>query len=351
MAYKICGDFGNVAAKAATQNNDVVIRNAAVQYDGQDDELYSLGLFAGDGAGSDQRSEVGESVRIALDDTEWIVGEAAYRVAVKSRQKTTYSRYGTEEWRALVAATFAALYPNRSDTIELTYNIPVALIRQKFHYELNEIFAGNWNVFYQGRDLNFFVDPDTISMVPEGFGSLCYMCLKESGRDFLDRELAGSRVVVFDFGGFTLDIMTFDALSIGSYNESVTSGIIDVRNAVSRAIKRRWQRSEIPSHVLNEIIRTKQYQHKNETFDVSGIVDDALVDLMDDALRVWNEDLGGGVDYQAVIISGGGGPIIGPLLAAQLDHDIRIIPEGEAHRANALGMMRYERFRKIQAQH
>jgi hypothetical protein len=62
--------------------------------------------------------------------------------------------------------------------------------------------------------------------------------------------------------------------------------------------------------------------------------------LMKDALRAWQEELAGGADYDTVIVTGG--PVIGPLLAPQLNHgDVRIIPEGEAHPANTWGSLRH----------
>jgi len=58
-------------------------------------------------------------------------------------------------------------------------------------------------------------------------------------------------------------------------------------------------------------------------------------------------NVGGGADYDAVIITGGGGPVIGPLLEPQLGHgDVRIIKEGYAHLANALGALRHRQFKR-----
>jgi short-subunit dehydrogenase involved in D-alanine esterification of teichoic acids len=52
-----------------------------------------------------------------------------------------------------------------------------------------------------------------------------------------------------------------------------------------------------------------------------------------------------------VIITGGGGPDIGLLLAPQLNHgDVRIIPEEEAHLANAWESLRHRKFKRKYAQ-
>jgi hypothetical protein len=58
----------------------------------------------------------------------------------------------------------------------------------------------------------------------------------------------------------------------------------------------------------------------------------------------------GGVDYDTVIVTGRG-PVIGPLLAPQLNHgDVRIISEGEVHLANAWGSLRHRKLKREYAQ-
>ena len=344
--YEVGGDIGNWGAKVVRDGKSVVIRNVAVPYDGSDDALHALGLF---GASSgEQNDALTESARIRIGDQEWVVGEQAYEIGVKSFERTTYSRYGTDEWYALVAAAFAKLYSKRSGMIALTFSLPVSQFRAGRHPEIKEMLAGAWEIEYEDRMLNYEVPADLVDMVPEGFGSLAYMCLAENGKKFVDRDLAGSRVAIFDFGGYTLDINTYNSLNLGPFNESITTGLINVRNEINRSLKRQYNRGDVPGNILDDVIRTGQYRHAGGgPDDVSGIVDAALIGLMKDALRAWNEDLGSGADYDTVIISGGGGPVIGPLLAPQLNHgDIRIIPAGEAHLANAWGSLRHRKFKR-----
>jgi hypothetical protein len=348
--YEVGGDFGNYAAKIVRDGKASVIRNVAMPYDGSDDALRALDLFGG--MGNEQTIRPGEpiteSARVRMGEQEWIVGELAYQMGVKRFERTTYSRYGTEEWYALVAASFVSLYSKRSGAIALTFSLPVSQFRAGRHHEIKEMLEGTWEIGYEGRTLTYEVIPDMVDMIPEGFGSLGYLCLSESGKRFIDRKLAESRVVVFDFGGYTLDVNSYDALSLGPYNESLTTGLIHVRNEVNRQLKRAYNRGDVPSNVLDGVIRTGQYKHAGgEPESVQHIVDNALMGLLNDARRVWLEDLDNGVDYDTVIITGGGGPVIGPLLAPQLDHrDVRIIPEGEAHLANALGSLRHRKFKR-----
>lgn len=348
--YEVGADYGNWGAKVVREGAAVVIRNVAVPYDGRDDELHALGLF---GELPGERSSHGDepptdSVRLGLGGQEWIVGELAYEMKLKTHERTTFSRYGTDEWYALVAASLVRLYGKRSGVIAMTFSLPVSQFRAGRHHEVQDMLVGKWEVEHEGKKLTYEIPAEMLQLVPEGFGSLAYQCLSESGKRFADRDLAESRVIIFDFGGYTLDIGTYHTLRMGPYNESITTGLINVRNAVNRGLKRRYNRPDAPGRVLDQVIRSRQYKHAGGGYeDVGDIVDAALIDLMKDALRVWQEELDGGVDYDTVILTGGGGPVIGPLLAPQLGHaDIRIIPEGEAHLANAWGSLRHRKFKR-----
>lgn len=359
--YEVGADFGNWGSKAVRyrhDSNDVattVIRNAVLPYDGSDDVLHELGLFGGAfGETTSRNGDVPtDSVRFSSGGQTWIVGDVAYDLGLTRDGATTFSRYGTEEWNILVAATFLQLYSKRSGAIALTFSLPVTAFRQDLHTEVAyELTKEPWQVEYEEKLLTYEVLPDMISVIPEGFGSLCYECLSESGKRFSNRELAEGRVAILDFGGFTFDINTYDGLGIGPVNDSFNSGLIHVRKRVNSAIKSRFRRdTDITSKQLDRIIRTKRYsQSGGDEVDVGDIVDRALAELMKVALDKWSIELGNGYDYDAVIITGGGGPIIGPLLEPQLNHsNVIIIPEGQAHLANAVGSLRHRRFMRLTA--
>lgn len=348
--YEIGGDYGNWGAKVVRDGLSVVIRNVAYRTNGSDDAIRNLDAFAGHFNGAHQNGT--ESARFIFGNQEWIVGEAAYEHNLKAQSETSYSRYGTDEWYALIAASFVKLYSKRSGTVALTFSMPVSQFRAGRKDEIKDMLVGEWNVEIDGKRLSYEVMPEMLEMVPEGFGSLAYLTIADNCKKFADRTLTTNRIALFDFGGFTLDILTFEEFRPAAYNESLTSGLLDVRSKVNRELKRRYNRGDVPDKILDEVIRTGQYKHSGFTPEsVKDIVDDALVELMKDALRVWQQDLGSGADIDTVIISGGGGPILGPALMPQLRHgDVRIIPEGEAHLANATGALRFRKFRRAMAQ-
>lgn len=347
--YDVCADIGNWGAKVVREGQATVIRNVAIAYDGSDDDFQEAVSFSNNAKGKGDGEIKTESARFWLGEQQWVVGEDAYNINARAQSETSYSRYGSPEWYALIAASFLKLY-KRSGTIALTFSMPVSQFRAvvddgsggavRQRDRVAEMLAGTWDITAEdGKRLVFEIDPDQIDMIPEGAGSVAGLCIHPSGRSWIDEKLKDSKKVVFDFGGFTLDVLTFAGLKPLDYNRSLTSGLINVRNTVEAKIMDRFMRGNMPPTVIDEVIRTGRYKHAGgNPVSVKDIVDGALVTLMKDALRVWREDLGNGADYDTVIITGGGGPVLGPLLKPQLGHgDVRIIPAGEAHLANAWG--------------
>jgi hypothetical protein len=265
-------------------------------------------------------------------------------------QQTSYARYGQEEWFALIAGTLALLL-GRSAEISLTFSLPVGVFKSGRHHEIGQMLTDDeWHVWFDGKKLTFSISPEELLLIPEGVGAMSYLMLKPSGKGFRSdgRKYAETRTVIFDFGGYSLDVLTMNELQPGRFNESIDMGMIDVRNRVNAMLKDSFMRGDLEGAVLDEVIRTRQYSHRGDLpVDVSSFVNEAVLELMRRAVLVWQQSLGGGDDVNNVIIAGGGGPIVGDLLKAQLDHSsVTIIEDGTAHLANVLGAQAYRNLRR-----
>jgi hypothetical protein len=284
-----------------------------------------------------------EQLLIALNGGEILaLGDSAFELGSSQHQRVGYARYDNPEFPWLVAGLLAKLYPNAGGDILLTFSLPIDSFGQA--QEQVERLTGHWQVEYNDgqntTNLNFTVEPDNV--VPEAFGSLCYFILAVDGSRFVDLEMAEGKVAVIDIGGYTTDVLTFNALEIGTVHSSVERGIINVRNDVNAAIKRQFRRSDLPTPNLDKIIETGEYKHAGETYNVDDIVESALWELTDGVLDIWQNQLEGGVDYDAVVLTGGGAPLVSPTLLGNLRHsNIKCIPRDEAHLANAIGAYRY----------
>jgi hypothetical protein len=355
-------DNGNWGNKALGRAEHTTIRNVLVDFDGTTEEFEELCEVA------ERSKEEGDiptdSVLLTLEGHQRIAGELGYLVDRHAQSKTGNDRFGSQEWHEMVAAGLTMLHPKKSCRIGLTYSIPVSQFRANISVQdkrgtwhemkkrdyVRNLLCRTWEVERNGRELTYEILPDLFELVPEGYGTLASLCIAENGRRFTDRTLAESRVILVDIGGITTDILTFGKLQPLDYAESLTTGLIHVRNKVERAIVRRFNRDNVPPKILDQIIQTKKYAHAGYApVDVSDIVEDATSKLVDDVLRVWTEELGRGADYAGVVFGGGGGPVIAPIIERQIDHgNIYFIPRGQAHDANARGM-KYRRMMQLYA--
>jgi hypothetical protein len=270
------------------------------------------------------------------------LGDSAFELGRVQHQRAGYARYDSPEYPWLVAGLLAKLYPTAGGDIELTFSLPVDGFARAG--EQLERLAGEWQVeYYNGHEtanLNFTVNPQNV--VPEAFGSLCYWILSVDGSKFIDLELAEGAVAVVDIGGYTTDVLTFRTLDLGPVYGSVERGVINVREDINAAIKRQFQRSDLKTPAIDQVIETKRYKHAGREYDVADIVDAALWNLTDGVLDIWINRLENGVDYDGVILTGGGSSLIAPYLLPHLEHDnIKVVPRDQAHLANAIGAYRY----------
>ena len=286
---------------------------------------------------------VKDQLVIRLDGGERLaLGESAYELGRVQHQRAGYARYDSPEYPWLVAGLLAKLYPTAGGEIALTFSLPVDGFSRA--EEQIERLSGRWQVEYDDghevSNLSFIVRPERA--VPEAFGSLCYYVLSSDGSAFIDLELAEGSVAIVDIGGYTTDVLTFRTLDLGPVYGSVERGIINVREDINAAIKRQFLRSDLKTPALDQIIETRQYRHAGQVHDVGEIVDGALWDLTNGVLDIWTNRLEGGVDYDAVIFTGGGTPIIAPKLLPHIQHaNVKVVPRDEAHLANVIGAYRY----------
>jgi hypothetical protein len=357
--YSVSADVGNWAAKGCRDGQTVVIRNSVTEYDSASAAVHDLEVF-GSNARETYGSGMTDSVLMQVEDRTWLVGAAAETVKIMTQEATGYERYGSYPWYILFLATLYKLLGNNSAEVALTFSMPVSQFKadraaqsdeDRVIPRVIEDLAGVHTVIDNGQRIHYEVLEENIMMLPEGLGALCYWILSDDGRHFTNKELAGSRIVLFDIGGYTTDILTWSALKPDFFNTSIELGLIDVRNAVNEQIKARYNRPDVPLNILDRIITTRQYKHAgSKPKDVGDVVDTAMADLTGRILRAWQQQLGSGIDFDAVLIAGGGAPSVGKQLAPQLNHaNIDILPQGEAHIANAAGALRYRKFKQAYA--
>jgi hypothetical protein len=284
---------------------------------------------------------------VEMDGGRWAVGQTAAALSRNPRAEVGYARYDQPEFKVMIAALLGELYPSRGGEVALTFSLPVdGFGRSK---QVIKTLAGEWQFRYKGRDHRFTIPSDSIWAVPEAFGSLCYFALTADGKDIANIDLTEQRVAVIDVGGFTTDVLTFRELDLQSTFGSVEQGILDVQRSINRSLKREFNRGDLDHRDLQAMLLNGtgryKYRHAGRAHDVTEIVESAVWELTQGVLQIWNDDLGAGLDYDAVIFTGGGSPIIRPFLERRIDHgNIIRVDDQSSHLANVIGAARYRAF-------
>jgi hypothetical protein len=294
-----------------------------------------------------------EPLIVEMDGQRWAVGDSAADLSRTPRAQVGYARYDSPDFKVLVAGLLGEMYPNKSGTIALTFSLPVDGFGQASR-QIKRL-AGTWDVTVRGRRLTYELPADLMLPVPEAFGSVCYFMLSEDGTKIIDLELAESRVAVVDVGGYTVDVLTFRELNPTPVHGSIERGVIQVRDDINREIKHRFRRHDLDPRDIDTIMRPDKvgryyYRHAGSLEDVTEIVEAAVWELTTGVLDVWNNQLSGGVDYDIVIFTGGGAPIIRPFLEQRIQHgNILRVDDSRSHLANAIGAWRFAAYRRANA--
>jgi hypothetical protein len=294
-----------------------------------------------------------EPLIVEIEEQRWAVGDSAADLSRTPRAQVGYARYDSPDFQALVAGLLGEMYPTRGGTIALTFSLPVDGFGQAAK-QIHRL-AGTWDITVRGRKLTFELPANLMTPVPEAFGSVCYFMLSEDGARIVDLELAESRVAVIDIGGYTVDVLTFRELGLSPTYGSVERGVIQVKDDINRAIKHAYNRHDLDPRDLDAILTPDRdgrhyYRHAGLWEDITSIVEEAVWELTTGVLNVWTNQLRGGVDYDAVIFTGGGAPVIRPFLEQQIQHgNILRVDDRQAHLANAIGAWRFAAFRRANA--
>lgn len=327
-------DTGNALIKGRRGRTNIVFDNLIGSV--ADSDLLGFAGFGDDNAAI-----------VEMGGGRWAVGQTAAALSRNPRADVGYARYDQPEFRVMIAALLGELYPRRGGEVALTFSLPVDGFGRS--REVVKTLAGEWQFHYKGRDHTFIISESLIQAVPEAFGSLCYFALTADGKDIANIDLTEERVAVIDVGGFTTDVLTFRELDLQSTFGSVEQGILDVQKSINRALKRQFNRGDLDHRDLQSMLLNGKgryhYRHAGRAHDVTDIVESAVWELTQGVLQIWHDSLGAGVDYDAVIFTGGGAPIIRPFLERRIDHgNILRIDDNLSHLANVIGAYRYRAF-------
>jgi plasmid segregation protein ParM len=283
------------------------------------------------------RFSLNASASIVLMHPEHIqVGEGAVAQSRLLRQREDRRWIESDGWYSLFLAAVTEITTATRTELRIVTGLPVA-----FHDDfavVRDRLLGDHRVQREGRHAQVF-QVVACNVIPQPFGSLLTATLDDRGR-IVDRDLATGAVGVVDVGGKTTNLLSVNRLSeIRGETGSVSVGVWDVVRMMRDWLSAHYPGlEELRGHRIVDAIIAREVRHYGERVDLTAIVEDTLEPLADQVLAEASRLWGDGATLDAVLVSGGGGLLLGPYIERHFRH-ARVIEEPVF--ANALGFWKF----------
>ncbi len=274
----------------------------------------------------------GRGLTLELDGRAWFVGQLAQLqasdpISPRARERSAH---------VLRVLTLAALYRlgvTRGMT-RLVTGLPVAWFEDKD--DLRSSLTGFHQYAVNGE--RCAVEIAEVLVVPQPFGSYFRTLLSPNGALVGEQGLWQARVAVLDIGTYTSDYALADHLHyVESGSGSIPYAMSRVYELMQDHVAQRFGR-ELTFREAEEAAQTGYITDRGEDIYVgdllNGVLDGVAERVIGEAQTLW----GDGRDLAAVLVTGGGGPVLMDHIRAVYPH-ARLVPNPQV--ANCTGFYRY----------
>jgi hypothetical protein len=288
---------------------------------------------------------------MVINGQAYVVGESAERFGIAAR-RTGAERYRPDYYGVGAMSVLTRLYHHGSFEVELFCSHPPQHVG--YTDSLRQSVLGRWDVTAGGRDYHInVVYCDTFD---EPTGGLMNVLLNEQGNRYQNGSILRAKVLVIDIGAGTTDFIVVTAGDI-DYGTAQTHalGIHNVVEYFERAFRSRYKNQVKgtltldPAKVRAAIIDGVFYGGGLE-LDCAIEAEQARNILVNRIGNILQSVYGGGFNYDAILLTGGGSALLYNHLLQVIDNQ-NIIPAEDLetlHFANVRGGIKlwrlYEQF-------
>lgn len=289
--------------------------------------------------------DAGAHRHIALDDDEFFVGDLA---ETQSRGRTftlDQEQLIKRSARVLALAAMAPLVRD-DEPIKLVTGLPIRYYRQHK--------ASISNVLRQrhtfglidpnGQRRNVTLNVTDLRVIPQPFGSVFNQLLNDVGKVGAP-ALAKQKIGVIDVGFRTADYTICDKTRYSERgSQSADTGISRAFQAIAAALQEK-SGINIELYRLFDAVREGSIKIRGRTFDLQKITQHAFerlaASIASDVNQLWADDW----DMDAIIITGGGGRVLAPMLKPLLEGNVLDdSDEADPRLNNVKGYCKYGRY-------
>ena len=180
-------------------------------------------------------------------------------------------------------------------------------------------------------------------VIPEALAAWYdYVIVEKSDGATLDGDRLSVPVAIVDIGGRTTDyVVVKDQGIIHGSSGSLQCGMLDVKQQVANGIQERFDLETLGERLVAQAVEHKVVRLQGKDHDVSALVDDAKLEIVERLHAETRRQLGLGVELDRVLFVGGGAVALAEHIANWFPH--QAIAEHPAF-ANARGMLKYLRY-------
>jgi hypothetical protein len=259
---------------------------------------------------------------IKINNRCFVVGENAESHGVVNHSSGP-SRYSTDYLGVFALCALARLY-SRSCEVNLFCSHPTYHIN--FTDDLLRSVVGVWDIESGGRKLQITVP--YANVYDEPAGGLYNVMLTEDGKGYANAGFKQARVLVIDIGGGTTNFLVMLETGEIDYGLAHTesSGISSVIKDFERDFRRRYPDETRAAGYLQPdrvraAIRDGLFRGGGRALDCKDEARAARAQLVNRILKIYQSTYGGGLNYDAILLTGGGSGLLYDAIAPHLQND------------------------------
>lgn len=252
---------------------------------------------------------------IAIDGRYYVYGDKARRYQLKVKPSGA-GRYHRHYYGVLMCCAIAEAYA--PDVTQINLFASHAPRDNAFKQSLMDSASGRWQ--FQTGGGTYSVNVRVAGLFDEPLGGLYHKMLTNNIRISKNSGLINKTVLVIDVGSFTVDYTAIERngeVDLTSMTSTQT-GTRNVTEAFVNSLKRAHTElfqtgAELDSVRVFDAIMSGAYMIGRKKLNVKTLRDSAMMTLVNDVMQIINQ-MGGAVNYDALLLTGGGGMLVLPYL-------------------------------------
>jgi len=277
-----------------------------------------------------------------IDGRGYFVGELA-ETQSRARGYTLDQNQFLAQYKKILALTAIAPFCQSGDPIRLVTGLPITFFRR--HKDaLTTMLQNRHNIVMvkpngEREEKQLYIEK--VRVIPQPFGSMFNLMLNDIGKPSSQRFLT-EKIGIIDIGFRTADYTISDKTKYSERgSQSTDSGISTAYSAIASLLQEK-SGVTVELYRLYEAVSKGVIKIKGKRYDLTDVTKHAFQQLATkiatEVNRLWSEDW----DVDAIVITGGGGLALAPVLTPLIEGEVLPLPaDQDARLNNVQGYIKY----------